>query len=166
MFTITVRRVTIAAVLAVIVLFPAALVMLSFLGTKPSNLGARGGRLAVCPDKPNCVSTQSDDPRHAIDPIRFTGSADAALERLRRVLRQQARTEIISDHDHYIHAESRSRLFRFVDDLEFFVDESAGVIHFRSASRVGHSDFGVNRKRAEALRRAFERATRPTQTPA
>ena len=134
-----------------------ALSTMSFFARKPDNLGVDNGRLASCPDKPNCVSTQSDDSRHSIEPIRFTDSADAARERLRVVLGNLPRTKIVTDRGNYVHAESRSRLFRFVDDVEFWIDEAAGLIHFRSASRVGHSDFGVNRRRAEDIRKAFQR---------
>lgn len=140
------------AVLLPIVLLAA----LRLRGGTPNNLGLRANRLAPCPNTPNCVSTQADDPQHAIEPIRFTGPADSALKQLRRIVQRQPRTTIVSDHDRYIHAEARSRVFRFVDDLEFFVDESQQVIHFRFASRVGYSDLGVNRRRAEAIRDSFD----------
>lgn len=157
MKAITRRHLTIGIGLILILHLPVVLALMSLFCKRPDNLGVSDGRLAPCPDKPNCVSTQSDDPRHAIEPIEFSGSADAAMERLRHVLREQPRTQIISEQGRYVHAESRSRIFRFVDDLEFFVDDSESVIHFRSASRVGHSDLGVNRTRAESIRTAFER---------
>jgi uncharacterized protein (DUF1499 family) len=56
----------------------------------------------------------------------------------------------------YLHVEMRSLMFRFVDDVEFSLAASAGLIHVRSASRVGYSDFGVNRKRVERIRAAFD----------
>jgi uncharacterized protein (DUF1499 family) len=52
----------------------------------------------------------------------------------------------------YLHAECRSALFGFVDDLELHLRVSEGVIAVRSASRLGYSDLGVNRRRVEILR--------------
>ncbi|HEY9596037.1 MAG TPA: DUF1499 domain-containing protein, partial [Cyanophyceae cyanobacterium] len=45
----------------------------------------------------------------------------------------------------------------FVDDVEFFLDDNANVIQVRSASRLGESDLGVNRKRIETIRAEFLR---------
>ncbi|MGE0756223.1 MAG: DUF1499 domain-containing protein [Pirellulaceae bacterium] len=117
------------------------------------------GRLAPCPDRPNCVASQAQDPRHAIAPLRFSGSADDAMARLHEVLSQQARCRIVRSEGRYLRAEFRSLVFRFVDDVEFLVDEAEHVIHFRSASRLGFSDLGVNRARMEHIRRAFAAAT-------
>jgi uncharacterized protein (DUF1499 family) len=70
------------------------------------------------------------------------------------------RTRVVSEEANYLHAEFTSRLFRFVDDVEFHVDENAGLIQFRSASRAGRNDFGVNRARMEQIRAAL-RVKRP-----
>ena len=72
------------------------------------------------------------------------------------------RTRIAEDDGYYVHAEFRSRVFRFVDDVEFLLDDATGQIYFRSASRVGRSDLGVNRRRMEAIRDAFASATEGT----
>jgi uncharacterized protein (DUF1499 family) len=68
------------------------------------------------------------------------------------------RTDIVTLEEDYIHAECRSRIFGFVDDVEFWFDGANGVIHFRSASRMGYSDLGVNRKRMERIRKEFSQA--------
>jgi len=84
-----------------------------------------------------------------------------ARARLRAILRELPRTRIVEDDlevgpgSGYLHAEVRSALFHFVDDVEFVFDDWAGRLHFRSASRLGRSDFGVNRRRMEAIRRSF-----------
>jgi uncharacterized protein (DUF1499 family) len=65
------------------------------------------------------------------------------------------RTSIITKKDNYIHATFKSRIFRFVDDVEFYFDDKEKIVHFKSASRVGHSDLGVNRKRMEEIRKRF-----------
>lgn len=124
--------------------------------------GPMGGRLAPCPASPNCVCSQDADPAHQIEPLTFTGSGDKALRRVRELILAEPRTRLIRDEPGYLQAEFRSRIFRFVDDVEFLLDEPAGRIHLRSASRVGHSDLGVNRRRLENLRRAFSAASAGT----
>jgi len=121
----------------------------------PAGLGLKQGRLAPCPTSPNCVSSQSEDERHRMDPIPYRGSLDEARERIRGIVLSMPRAKIVQDNGDYLHAEFRSRLWRFVDDVEFAFDDTGKLIHFRSASRVGHSDLGVNRKRMETIRRQF-----------
>lgn len=123
----------------------------------PPDLGVSDGRLAPCPDRPNCVSSQSADPRHAIEPFRIRKSPKAAMIDLRTVIEGMEGARVVAVFEKYLHAEFRSALLRFVDDVEFVVDEARGVIHVRSASRLGYSDFGVNRKRLESIRLAFEK---------
>jgi uncharacterized protein (DUF1499 family) len=130
--------------------------ILSATARRPGNLGVHEGKLAPCPDTPNCVSSQATDDAHWMDPIRiWDGDADEAMVRLKAVVAAQPRTTIVSGDGDYLHAECVSLLFRFVDDVEFLVDRDAKVIHFRSASRVGRSDLGVNRKRMEEIRKDF-----------
>ena len=114
--------------------------------------------LSPCPDSPNCVSSLASDPRHFIEPIRYTGPADAAMQRLVGIVLAMPRTTRIREEGGYLHTEVRSFLFRFVDDLELSLDVDNGVIHVRSASRSGYSDLGVNRRRVERLRRRFHDA--------
>ena len=134
----------------------ATMATLSATAHRPDNLGVHDGMLAPCPNTPNCVSSQADDDAHRMAPISFDGDADEALSRLKTVLTAQPRTKMVSAEGDYIHAESTSLLFRFVDDVEFLVDRDKKVIQFRSASRVGRSDLGVNRKRMEEIRKAFD----------
>jgi Uncharacterized protein conserved in bacteria len=122
-------------------------------------VGLAATLLAPCPTKPNCVSTLATDGEHAIAPIHYAGSAHDAQSRLLAILRGMARTTIVTSDEHSIRAEFRTAIFRFVDDGVFVLDDASKTIHFRSASRVGHSDFGVNRERMESVRAAFQ-ATR------
>jgi uncharacterized protein (DUF1499 family) len=117
---------------------------------RPDNLGVKDGRLAPCKRTPNCVSSQADpaDHEHYIAPIPFKGSA---LE-LRKVVESMPRSAVVKQEGNYLYAEFRSRLLGYVDDVELFYDDEADLIHFRSASRLGRRDFGVNRKRVETLR--------------
>jgi uncharacterized protein (DUF1499 family) len=121
-------------------------------GVRPANLGIKDGKLAPCPSTPNCVSSQGSDKTHAIEPLLFTGNVTGAHAALRTIILSMKRSQIITDTDIYIHAEFTSAIFRFVDDVEFWFDENAKVIHVRSASRIGSSDLGVNRERVEEIR--------------
>lgn len=116
-------------------------------------------RMAPCPDSPNCVSTFAEDEAHGIAPLVFEGSAEEAKVRLLSVIQDMPRTEIVEDDGDYLHVEFTSRIFRFVDDVEFQIDEDGRAIHFRSASRVGRGDIGANRNRMEAIREAFNAAS-------
>ena len=129
---------------------------MSFFAKTPDNLGVRDGRLTACPASPNCVSTRASDESHRIEPLAFAGSAEDAVERLKGILQAMPRSKIITAERNYIHAEFTSAVFRFVDDVEFLVDQPSRTIHFRSASRAGYSDLGANRKRMEAIRRRFD----------
>ena len=124
-------------------------------GSRPSNLGVTDGTLAPCPDSPNCVSSQSTDKKHYIDPIPYEIPLVEAHGALIAVIEAMKRSRIVTHEATYIHVEFTSAFFRFVDDVEFFFDDSAKTIQVRSASRMGYSDFGVNRTRVETIRRAF-----------
>jgi len=133
--------------------------MFACAGKPPTNIGVNDGRLAPCPDTPNCVSSQSEGKNHAIAPLEYSSDKSAARETLKQVIKGMAGARIVTDEDDYLHAEFKSRIFGFVDDVEFYFPEQS-IIHVRSASRVGYSDLGVNRKRVEAIRQRFE-ARRP-----
>ncbi len=109
-------------------------------------------RLDLCPSSPNCVSTQAQDERHAIAPFRYRKSRAEAKEVLKDAIRSLPRTKLVEEDDAYLHYEFTSLLMRFVDDVEFLFDDESKTIHFRSASRTGYGDFGVNRNRMESIR--------------
>ncbi|UTW11609.1 DUF1499 domain-containing protein [Marinobacterium rhizophilum] len=122
----------------------------------PSSLGVQNGRLAPCPDTPNCVGSEYPDSPAWIAPLSFTDSPPQAWARLQnRIQAQGGQIETLTDT--YLWATYRSRLLRFIDDVEFRLDSEARQIQVRSASRLGYSDLGVNRKRIEDLRSAFAR---------
>jgi uncharacterized protein (DUF1499 family) len=138
------------------VVITAVMAILARVVKSPGNLGVRNGKLAPCPNSPNCVSTQSPDPRHQIDPIPYTTSPAEAKATLVEIVRSMERTRIIRDDPTYIHAEFRTKGIGYVDDVEFSLDQEAGVIHFRSSARLPYYDWGVNRKRMEEIRVGFE----------
>ncbi len=144
--------------LAIIVVLPIVLfAILSLSARRPSNLGPVQGKLRPCPNSPNCVCSCDASEGHSIAPLVWKGEPQAGLDRLIKVIQSLPRTtcEPVQEH-RYFHAEFKSALFRFVDDIEFLVDPDAQVIHVRSASRVGKSDLGVNRQRVDEIRRMFE----------
>lgn len=123
-----------------------------FTGKRPSNLGVRDGKLAPCPSTPNCVCSQSEDAGHKIEPLTYKSTPEVAFTQLKQAIASQPRTKIITQSPNYLYAEFTSAIMKFVDDVEFYLDEDAKVIHVRSASRLGQSDLGVNRKRIETIR--------------
>jgi uncharacterized protein (DUF1499 family) len=115
------------------------------------NMGMIEDKLAPCPGSPNCVSTQSEGKGHAMKPLPYLQTREASREKILSILKDMKRTKIFKLTDSYIHVECRTALFRFVDDVEFFLDETTRVLHFRSASRVGYYDFGLNRRRMKRI---------------
>ena len=125
-----------------------------FSGKRPDNLGVKDGRLATCGRRLNCVSSQADpgDAQRYVAPVPFKGGAAEAIAAARRAVESMARTRVVRAEGNYLHAEFRSKLMGYVDDLELTYDAQAGVLHVRSASRLGRRDYGVNRARVAALR--------------
>jgi len=118
-------------------------------GEPPQNIGVQEGKLTACPDSPNCVSSFESDEEHGIQPL--AGN----LDQIGGILQGLNEANIVSASDNYLYAEFTSSLMGYVDDVEFMYNEAAGVTHVRSASRLGHSDLGANRKRIEAIRAAL-----------
>jgi len=136
--------------------FATILIIFGCSGRLPEKLGAKNGNLAPCPDAPNCVSTESGDPKRAMPPLPFVGTRDQARNRILETIRGMERSKIIDVTDFYIYAQYRTRFFRFVDDVEFLFDDTAQLVHFRSASRVGYYDFGLNRRRMIEIAKAYQ----------
>lgn len=125
-------------------------------GERPDNLGVKEGKLVSCPATPNCVVSQGGDEEHVIAPIAYESDRATARQNLIDILGIVPRTKIVTQSDDYILAESESRLMGFVDDTEFYFPKGDKVIQMRAAARLGESDLGVNRRRLEQIRLAFE----------
>ncbi len=121
----------------------------------PEQLGVENGRFTPCPSSPNCVSTLATNEQHRIDPLTYSGSLPEAKIRLYNVIMAMPRVRVITNAPNYIHAEFRSAVWHFVDDVEFYFDGENSVIHMKSAARLGHGDGGVNRTRMEEISRRF-----------
>jgi uncharacterized protein (DUF1499 family) len=126
--------------------------LVSCAGKRPLNLGVSDSGLAPCPPSPNCVSSDARDSAHAIPPFQLEVSPAEAWPVVHELVSGLPRVQIVEATDVYLYAECKSRLLGFVDDLELHLRPAEGVLAVRSASRVGHSDLGVNRRRLEELR--------------
>lgn len=152
------RRMTVwwivAGVIAFVVIGQCALTISSW---RRPELGVVEGVLRPCPTSPNCVCSEAHttDGEHEIAPLSIAGDPTEEMARLQQQLMSWRGATLIDSSATYLRYEFVTPLVRYVDDVEFRLDAGAGVIHVRSASRVGHSDLGANRKRVEAIRTAF-----------
>ena len=122
-------------------------------GSRPAYLGSPHTALQLCPSSPNCVSSLDDEEEsHKIAPLPFQQTG-ANSSKLTSALESNPSAEIVVNTDSYIYAEYTSALMGYVDDVEFLINPSQQRIDVRSASRLGHSDLGVNRERIEQLRK-------------
>jgi len=125
---------------------------------RPPKLGLTPeGTLRPCSSRPNCVSSQAEDRPHQTRPFPYSGSREETQAKLGAILDATPRVHWVTRDERYWHLTAISRLFRYTDDLELQFDDSAKLVHLRSASRIGVSDMGVNRARVRALREAYER---------
>ena len=128
-----------------------SIIISSCAGKAPTTIG----QFAVCPETPNCVSTKNINTKNYISPIYYKGSLDSAKRFLLLAIKPIKSVSIKKELEQFIHIEVTSKIFGFVDDVEFYLNEP-GTIHFRSASRLGYSDLGVNRERMETIRNTFQ----------
>jgi uncharacterized protein (DUF1499 family) len=131
-------------------------------GSAPADLGVQQGKLKRPSKTENSVSSQADLwPDHPmrdyarIEPFKYSGDGKAALQKIAGILQGMERTTIVKQEPSYLYAQAGTALLKFTDDVEFYLDDAAGVIHVRSASRIGRKDLGVNRQRVEAVRAKF-----------
>jgi uncharacterized protein (DUF1499 family) len=141
---------------------PLILVAITFAGCGDVSTRSLGvtdaGTLMACPDKPNCRCSDVGGEDHGIAALEIEGDIPAAWEALKGYVDKQPRFTVISSGDDYLHIEARTRLMRFTDDVEFHLRPQQRQIAMRSASRVGYSDLGANKKRLEAVRSALAEA--------
>jgi uncharacterized protein (DUF1499 family) len=154
----TVLQQAVAMARSIPIFLALALMLSNCAANRSADANGKNGELAACPDRPNCVSSLSKNEEHFIAPLTYEGSTAEADARLLSVLEQMKGAKIVSRTDTTIHAEFTSTIFGFVDDVDFRFDAADLRIDLRSASRVGYTDFGVNRNRIEEIRRRFQAA--------
>jgi len=154
------RRLLLSSMILFPVLLISGLLIMSLFSRRPDDLGLQEGQLQPCPGSPNCVCSYEspDDTEHFISPLTVPPEVEQPMEKLAAIVTSFPRTNILKRTDHYLHVEFTTAWLRFVDDVEFHYRPDESVIHFRSASRLGHSDLGANRNRAEKIRQQWQSA--------
>lgn len=147
--------VIIAAILIIVVVLA-----LAKNNTVPPNLGVKEGTLAPLPDSPNAVSSQTDQADKRVAPFPYSGTIEQTKSLVKKATAEFGGAQIIAEKPDYLHLVFTVPFIPFKDDVEFFFSEKERVVHYRSASRVGYSDMGVNRKRYERLRKLYEQAAK------
>ncbi len=150
------KRQVLRKITLVIVLTLVSMMVLSMTAGKPTHLGLRNGELAPLPDRPNAVSTTAIRDSQKLPPIPWLHDVDGAIDAIKSTMDSRPRTKLVEQNGDYLRYEVQSLLFRFVDDVEFVVVPEDSAIQFRSASRVGYSDLGTNRKRMLEITTALE----------
>lgn len=126
----------------------------------PSNLGVKEGRLSPLPDSPNAVSSQTNQVGKRVEPFPFSGGLEQTKALVKQAAADFGGAQILAEKPDYLHLVFTVPFIPFKDDVEFFFSEQERVVHYRSASRVGYSDLGVNQKRYERLRSLYEQAAK------
>ena len=126
----------------------------------PSTLGVKEGNLSPLPDSPNAVSSQTDQVDKRVEALPYSGNLDQTKTLVKKAAAEFGGAQILVEKPDYLHMVFTVPVIPFKDDVEFFFSEKERVVHYRSASRVGYSDLGVNRKRYERLRNLYEQAAK------
>ena len=150
----------VAVPMIVIIAFIALRLAIWIADVQPKSIGEKSKQLTPCPGTPNCVSSTSLQSSEQIEPMRYTGEQTDAHATLLSAIAETPNSTIRTQTPDYVHVEFKTLLLGFIDDAEFLFNPDEKIIHLRSASRIGRSDFGVNRKRLQTLRESFDRLSR------
>lgn len=121
----------------------------------PKNIGIKNGKLAEMPRSPNAVSSQTNITEKHVDPFKFNGNLQNTKKIIIKIIKETSNAKIITQNQNYIHVVYTTKIMKFKDDVEFYFDNKAKLVHFRSASRVGYSDMGLNRKRYNQIKNKY-----------
>ena len=149
-------KILLYTVIGIIVIIGIMLVGLSIASRKQPELGLLNGQLRPCPATPNCVCSEQQAEGAYVEPLGYTTTEEEAWRKIKQAI-VATDGAVVTEQDGYLHAIYETPLMRYVDDVELRLDENQQLIHVRSASRVGHSDFGANRKRVARIRNAFDK---------
>ena len=122
----------------------------------PANMGVKDGVLAPLPDSPNAVSSQTDQAEKRVEPLPFSGDLEQTRARIKQAVAEFGAAQILTEKPDYLHVVFTVPIIPFKDDVEFYFSEKDKQVHYRSASRVGYSDLGVNRKRYMRIKSLYE----------
>lgn len=154
------RKLALSVLILSPVLLISGLLVMSLFSHRPTDLGITDGQLKPCPNSPNCVCSweEETDKEHYIAPLTVPPEVEEPLVKLQEIVKSLPRTNIVNSEEDYLHVEFTTALMRFVDDVEFQWLAPERQIHIRSASRIGKSDLGTNRKRIEQIRELWDSA--------
>lgn len=150
----------IASVIAAVIILLIVMLASNKNNAVPANLGVKEGELAPLPDSPNAVSSQTTQMSKRVEPLPFSGSLEQTKTLVKKVVAEFGGAQILTEKPDYLHGVFTIAVIPFKDDVEFFFSEKDRLVHYRSASRVGYSDLGVNRKRHERLSSLYKQAQR------
>ena len=129
------------------------------LGSKSADitetLGVTNGQLTAMPETPNAVSSQTDIASKYVEPLPMTGSMQQTKAKILQCLQEMGDNSVVSQNEDYIHAVFVTPVMQYHDDVEFYIDATAHLVQFRSASRVGKSDFGANKARYDTFKKLY-----------
>jgi uncharacterized protein (DUF1499 family) len=145
------KKIMTTIVIVIAVFIAANFGRIYYQNSQASELGVENGQLAPVSSKPNNVSTQAEDEAKKVTPLPMKASIAATMEAIKQAVNQYGGATIQSESETYLYVIFTTSLMKYHDDVEFWIDEVNGVVHFRSASRAGYSDMGLNRKRYDAL---------------
>jgi uncharacterized protein (DUF1499 family) len=120
-------------------------------------LGLEDGRLKEIPSKPNCVSSQTKQEEKKVDELNFKGSLSESKEAMKKALNAYGGIVIKEDKEDYLYAVATTGKMKFHDDIEIHFDKKKSKVHYRSASRAGYSDMGLNRQRYDAIAKSYNK---------
>lgn len=144
-------------------IIPALLIVLAFVmiyvqNSRAPTLGHNQGRLKPLSSKPNAVSTQAEDVAKRVAPWPFKADQEKTMSAILAAVKGYGGAEVISQEADYLYVVFTTEQMKFHDDAEFYLDADAREVHFRSASRAGYSDRGLNRQRHERLTALYKEA--------
>jgi len=144
--------------IAIVVLCVLAFVLIYKQNSSAPKLGVRDGQLMPLSSKPNCVSSQTTLKEKFVAPLHFKDSSEATITALKAAVAAYGPHEIMDETANYLYVIFTTPLMKYRDDVEFYLDETTQKVHFRSSSRAGYSDMGLNKKRYHALAASYQDA--------
>jgi len=142
----------------ILILIVTFVLYLYWQNSQAPELGVVDGQLQPLGPKPNSVSTQTDIAEKRVDPLPMKESTASTIAAIKAAIENYdfGKSAIQLETNSYIYARFITPTMRWVDDVEFWIDTESKLVHFRSSSRAGYSDQGLNKQRYEALRKNYE----------
>lgn len=137
--------------ITLLVLVAAAFAFIYWQNSQTPTLGVVDGKLSPLGSRPNSVSTQSEGPSKKVETLAMKDSLEATKQSLLSAIDAYGGAEYIAVEDDYIYVVFVTPTMKYKDDAEFWIDTDNKEVHFRSSSRAGYSDRGLNRQRYEQL---------------